>query len=1413
MQGLVSSVAGALKPGALGPDLLGPDLLGPDLLDSSGTTAGYHSSDNVSCTRYTAVQEAAIPGSSPRTSAPCPLTPAPCALPPKEFPLPVPDSPEDMSGEIADLRSALGLTKANLPLCHMEYKEGPGGGWNWQESAPLPSPLLPVCLSVHVPSYSLLGLPLPKLVVGRGPRAVDEQGVADTGAQMDLISAVTARALGLDTATLLEVRARVFGASRGAEIQLLGGVLLEVRPPGSTQREGPTTVRLFYVASNVSRTYLSLSTLKTLGVVNVDFPKFRLPYSVAASEQRKAEVPSCTNTGVVTPGQPACSCPRRTLPPDSPAKLPCPATEANLPQLKQFLLDRYASSSFNVCEHQPLPMLKGSPPLKLHVDPAAQPRAVHTPAVVPLHWQEAVKAGLDRDVRLGVLERVPLNTPVKWQSRMVVTAKQNGDPRRCVDYQAVNDCSPRQTHHTATPWHLVTSIPERVKKSVFDCWHGYHSLELATEEDRAATSFVTCWGRYRYRTCPQGFISAGDGYTDRLDRLLEELERQRRCTDDTLLYDDTIEQQFHRACRFLDICGQNGVLLNPKKFQFAQDAVEYLGFKVTATGVEPTSSYTQGILNFPTPSNITDIRSWFGAVAQVSYAFASSPVMAPFKHLLSSKVPFSWSPDLEAAFQASKLEVVRQCEEGVRTFDPSLPTALATDWSKTGMGYWLTQKRCECPGNKPGCCNSGWQTVSVGSRFCSGAEQRYSPICGEATASAFGVQKCKYFLLGMPNFQLCFDHRPLLKIFSPSMDLGEIPNPRLYNQKVKLLPYRFTPVYIPGKLNVVPDSYSRRGDSPVTSQPSTTDVDLLDIDNVTPGYSNTLGPPSWVAGPSGCSKMGLLASLCDHPCSLPTAEEVEDADQVEELLAGVAKASLNSLDTEYEAAAVKQKTVCVLTWLRLQQGVAESPQCQALVELMAPGLPEDKQLWPESLHPYYTYRHHLVYTDGVILCGERPLIPTSLRLEVLEHLHGAHHCVTNMLARATQAVFWPGMKADVTAHRANCRSCTVRAPSNPAPPPTEPEQPDFPFSHIVADFFQVDATYLAVADRYSNWLSVFKLKKDDSAHMVEAFRRYFSRWGVAKEMTSDGASVFTSAQFKEFTHNWGVKQRIASAYYPRANKRAEVAVKSAKRLVQENLGPGGSLDTDAFARALLAHRNCPDTETGLSPAQILFGRQLRDHIPALVSRYQPRQEWRLEADLRERALAKRHGRMEDRLLHGSRALPPLSLGDVVAVQDLQTEKSKPGRWTKSGEVVEVLPHDAYLIKMHGSRGITKRNRRFLRKITPFSPIIPVTSRELQTTQVVTRARAKQEDTAAPQPIPVDTPPHAQPASNPEPRTEQPAAHHDPTPEARTCQPGGHTAAQYRQQPAARPGEDVITLLKQREAQGHHLSLELYSLYY
>ena len=61
-------------------------------------------------------------------------------------------------------------------------------------------------------------------------------------------------------------------------------------------------------------------------------------------------------------------------------------------------------------------------------------------------------------------------------------------------------------------------------------------------------------------------------------------------------------------------------------------------------------------------------------------------------------------------------------------------------------------------------------------------------------------------------------------------------------------------------------------------------------------------------------------------------------------------------------------------------------------------------------------------------------------------------------------------------------------------------------------------------------------------------------------------------------------------------------------------------------------------------------------------------------------------------------LPPLQPGDQVRVQDQYG--NSPRQWSKTGVVVEVEGFNSYLISLDGSRQMTKRNRKFLRKISP-----------------------------------------------------------------------------------------------------------------
>ena len=152
----------------------------------------------------------------------------------------------------------------------------------------------------------------------------------------------------------------------------------------------------------------------------------------------------------------------------------------------------------------------------------------------------------------------------------------------------------------------------------------------------------------------------------------------------------------------------------------------------------------------------------------------------------------------------------------------------------------------------------------------------------------------------------------------------------------------------------------------------------------------------------------------------------------------------------------------------------------------------------------------------------------------------------------------------------------------------------------------------------------------------------------------------------------------------------------------ENMDCQGDLDTDMFGRAMLEYRNTPNPETRLSPAQVVFGRNVRDFIPVLPYKYEPRQEWSLLQEDRERAFARKLYNDGTKLAMGTRRMPPLSVGDKVLVQN-QTGRA-PNKWDKSGVIVECKPHNQVNVMMDGSRKVSLRNRQFVRKINVPMPV-------------------------------------------------------------------------------------------------------------
>ena len=230
-------------------------------------------------------------------------------------------------------------------------------------------------------------------------------------------------------------------------------------------------------------------------------------------------------------------------------------------------------------------------------------------------------------------------------------------------------------------------------------------------------------------------------------------------------------------------------------------------------------------------------------------------------------------------------------------------------------------------------------------------------------------------------------------------------------------------------------------------------------------------------------------------------------------------------------------------------------------------------------------------------------------------------------------------------------------------------------------------------DIYSNW-PIISQSTGGAASLINHLRRAFVTYGTPEELASDGGPEFTSTETRAFLHRWGVHQRLSSVAFPHSNCREDIGVKTMKRIITDNTGPKGELDTDALQIAILQYRNTPDPDT---PAMCGFGRPTRDFISIIRGKHRPHETWRETLKAREEALRKRHVRTAETWAEHTKRLPPLAVGDLVREQN-QTGHH-PNKWDKTGSVVEVRQHDQYAIKIDESGRITLRNRKLLRKFS------------------------------------------------------------------------------------------------------------------
>jgi hypothetical protein len=133
-------------------------------------------------------------------------------------------------------------------------------------------------------------------------------------------------------------------------------------------------------------------------------------------------------------------------------------------------------------------------------------------------------------------------------------------------------------------------------------------------QDEHKIAFKTHQGHYEFKVMPFGLTNAPATFQCLMNQLLQPFLRKFVLVflDDILIYSTNREEQIQHIQEVFEILWANKLYLKASKCTFAQTSLEYLGHIISDKGVATDLAKTQDMLNWPTPTNMTELRGFLG---------------------------------------------------------------------------------------------------------------------------------------------------------------------------------------------------------------------------------------------------------------------------------------------------------------------------------------------------------------------------------------------------------------------------------------------------------------------------------------------------------------------------------------------------------------------------------------------------------------------------------------------------------------------------------------------------------------------------------------------------------------------------------------------------------------------------------
>ena len=212
--------------------------------------------------------------------------------------------------------------------------------------------------------------------------------------------------------------------------------------------------------------------------------------------------------------------------------------------------------------------------------------------------------------------------------------------------------------------------------------------------------------------------------------------------DDILVHGSTREEHDARLRDVLNRLQTAGMTLNESKCQFAKTSLTFLGHVVGKSGISPDPEKVKAITEFPTPTNVGDVRRYLGMVNHLAKFVPNlAEITQPLRELLEKNRLWTWNENQQRAFEKTK--ELLTLSPILTLFDPNLETVVAADASSFGLGAVLRQKNPD----------GQFKPVAYISRSLTPTEQRYAQIEKEALVFTWACERLSDYLKACPHLQ------------------------------------------------------------------------------------------------------------------------------------------------------------------------------------------------------------------------------------------------------------------------------------------------------------------------------------------------------------------------------------------------------------------------------------------------------------------------------------------------------------------------------------------------------------------------------------------------------------------------------------------------------------------------------------